>query len=531
MIHVVHPAGADDWVITRLARYLDRNGWTRSHEPNRKARINLFMPYLVWTETHFDKTPIAALFTHREHNRADKDRLWDSAARCIDTRLTMAAQYVTDLERYGPTAKVSPPVELDLFTPGELRHNGKPRVGVSGYVYPGGRKGEALVKRLADDRPPFELVASGKGWPVETRAYAWRELPDFYRSLDVYLCTAVTEGIPMPPLEALACGVPVVVPVGVGMLDELPDMPGIYHYEAGDYAAMRRAIAMALEAHADAATLRDVVAGFTIDAYAQGMFQALDAERVAYTAPGKGKAGIYVVAFGEPARECATRCIAAVKAHEPNLPMALVSDRPLGGEDVFIEQPDADIGARTAKLKVYDLAPAEWEYVLYLDADTEPREPFGFLLDVLRDGWEFVICKDMQRFALARTMIRPDNRPEATATWAEVGSDEVLQYNGGVFAFRRCGRVKTFFDRWTNEWQRWAKRDQGALLRAMHSDPLRMYVLSNMWNASDRYPVDYTPVIWHHNIEARRWRGIINGRLDGEEAWSAVENWDGRRDR
>ncbi len=44
----------------------------------------------------------------------------------------------------------------------------------------------------------------------------------------------------------------------------------------------------------------------------------------------RGNSGLYVVAFGEPSRECATRCIDAFKRHNPDVPVMLASDRPLG---------------------------------------------------------------------------------------------------------------------------------------------------------------------------------------------------------
>lgn len=36
------------------------------------------------------------------------------------------------------------------------------------------------------------------------------EMVAFYRSCDVFLCTSFSEGTPMPPLEAMSCGVPVI---------------------------------------------------------------------------------------------------------------------------------------------------------------------------------------------------------------------------------------------------------------------------------------------------------------------------------
>lgn len=55
-----------------------------------------------------------------------------------------------------------------------------------------------------------------EGFPVRSevrdRQDAWmphEQMPDFYRSLDIYVCASLSEGTPNPVLEAMACGVPV----------------------------------------------------------------------------------------------------------------------------------------------------------------------------------------------------------------------------------------------------------------------------------------------------------------------------------
>ena len=117
------------------------------------------------------------------------------------------------------------------------------------------------------------------------------------------------------------------------------------------------------------------------------------------------------------------------------------------------------IEEQTEKTKIYALAPADWEYVMYLDADTEIIADISFLYDVLADGWEMVICKNPGRFHVCANMVRPDNPDECAKTFAVMGTKEATQLNGGVFAFRRCERVKAFFDAWHDEWQRWGKRE------------------------------------------------------------------------
>lgn len=236
--------------------------------------------------------------------------------------------------------------------------------------------------------------------------------------------------------------------------------------------------------------------------------------------------GMYCVGFGGPSRECAQLCVGSFREQMPGIPIAFGGVEPLGSEDLFIELPDLDIGGRQGKLAVYDRAPKEWKYILYLDADVEVVGDISFLYWLLVDGWDVVICKDMAKYHTAWMMIRPDNKAEYDATIRSIGTGEVFQYNGGVFAFRRNTRTKRLFERWIDEWHRYGGRDQGALLRALHSDPVKLYVLFNQWNASDRYPMPVGEVaVIHHNQRARRWAGLIFGRTDSRQAWDAVDLW------
>ena len=239
-----------------------------------------------------------------------------------------------------------------------------------------------------------------------------------------------------------------------------------------------------------------------------------------------------MVAFGEPSRECARRLLVSCREHMPGLPVAVVSDRPLDAGEVFIKHadgpgvPGSDIGGRSAKTRIWDLAPAEWEYVAYLDADCELTAPVLFLFDALADGWDMLICINPGKYHVARMMQRPDNEDECKVTYEEIGSDELIQLQGGVFSFHRNERTEMLFRAWHEEWQRWGKRDQGALLRAMHKHPVQLYLLPVFWNGSTRYPRPNGAAILHHQTAARRHRGIVQGRNDSDEAWDRVAEWE-----
>jgi len=96
-----------------------------------------------------------------------------------------------------------------------------------------------------------------------------------------------------------------------------------------------------------------------------------------------------------------------------------------------------------------------------------------------------------------------------------------------VWAFGRTKRVARFFKRWQKEWERHAQRDQGALIRAMYTEPLKVYVLGNEWNTFPKYTKEIkTAGLMHYPGDARRWSGLIPGRIDSAEAWKRVELWE-----
>lgn len=532
-VHIVYQSGGH--VIDRLAEQLLSSrgtcGWTTGKQPDPQADLNYFFPYLdlACLYPNFNETPIACYFSHYEENDARKAAWWSAAAERADFGVVTARQYADMLDI--PTALAHPPVD-DQFVFGKRRQNEKPVVGVAGVVQKeSGRKGETLVRKLYSERNDIAIRAIGRGWPVRCAFIDWQNLPDFYRAIDVFLCASSVEGVPMTVLEAAACGTPCVVPVGVGMLDDLPDVDGLYRYRAGNYRSMERAIDAAIEGGGNALALRAAVGGYSVETWQMDHLSAF--ERFLYDVPSAGEdvpwskdnAGLYMVAFGSPARQCAVTAIETFKAHM-DLPVALVSNEPLGPEDIFIQHEDSDIGARRAKLSVERLAPEHWRHILYLDADTETVADISFIFNLLADGWEFVICKNPDKYHVFFNGVRPDQTAEFDETFSALGTDEALQLNGGVWAYRRTPRTRCLMQNWLREWDRWGKRDQPSLHRALYERPVRTYVLGNEWNCIDRY-YDVEQVsagINHYPMRARRHPSfkVVQGRLDSEEAWRIV---------
>jgi hypothetical protein len=267
-----------DRVIPRFSRYLsDILGWELTSRPIMGAVIYYLSAYFEYQLIRNEisrSSKMAAYFTHKEENPPNnaKARLFDRVGGLVDLRIITALMYSEDLINFGDTVQINPPVERSSFVIPN-RKNKKMVAGFSGYTYSNKRKGERLAKAVINSDPgkKLEWRASGRGWPVLTKKYPWRDLPGFYQSLDILVVTASVEGVPMPPLEILSCGGSVVIPRGVGLLDELPDLVGIHRYKKGDEKSLSRALSEAMEARSrvDREALRDVTAPYSILAWCE----------------------------------------------------------------------------------------------------------------------------------------------------------------------------------------------------------------------------------------------------------------------
>lgn len=569
-VNIVWPTPSGDRICDRLARSLsERAGWPITDLPDASADLNYDMLYIDFAQRFSDwrKTQWGAYFSHYEPDTPYKAFWWDTAAPLVSVHTYTADQYGAILP--GTVIKVTPPVD-EIF---DIRSKPKRKmftVGVSGFVDRNtGRKGERFLAMLAEEfAGRIDFIASGDGWPVRKVNHEVGGLPAFYNQLDAYICTSLIEGVPVPPLEALACGIPVIIPRGVGMLDELPEMAGIYRYTRGKVGEMKQSLESAIETakSADRETLRHAVSDYNHQAWADSHLKAFEklnmkqgnkARRkesrifASVATDQHGGRGVYYVAYGTPAMKCAIGAINSFKVHLPEIPTAIVTTQPSREDpsyrgvsdkdfqealetyskltsivDIVIQQPDEDIGGRLPKVRIYDLAPKDWTYIAYLDADTEVIAAERLLWQIVEDGWDMVICKNPSRFHVASQMRRSDNADECNLTFTETGTDQLIQLNGGAFAFQRNPRTQAFFHCWENEWKRYGKRDQAALLRALWQHPVKLYVLGNEWNNIVRYPGTTAAWLNHYPMTARRWRGVVHHPLTSPEAWKAVEEFE-----
>jgi len=179
--------------------------------------------------------------------------------------------------------------------------------------------------------------------------------------------------------------------------------------------------------------------------------------------------GVYYIGIGEKAALEMNRSIETLKASNPGIEWAYRLLRS------FMELTEKQ-ESRLAKTKLYYLSP--YEKTIYLDADTRVYHSLDPIFDILDDGWDIVITPSENQGDDLLWHLKPDERQE---TVFDVGCNP-LQLQAGVFGFNRSGKVKRFFDLWQYEWLRYKDEDQGAFLRALYRNPLRVWLMGRPWN-------------------------------------------------
>lgn len=128
---------------------------------------------------------------------------------CLCTSRDIMKESIRELPKH-PFIVFSPPsVDTEVFHPSTenlLRKDGPLRVGFSGNT-------ERPVKRFHIFE---EVMQNHKGFSFKVSSFKkegrlpHEEMPEFYRSIDVLVCTSTHEGGPLTAYEAGACGTPTV---------------------------------------------------------------------------------------------------------------------------------------------------------------------------------------------------------------------------------------------------------------------------------------------------------------------------------
>lgn len=168
----------------------------------RRHRAHIDTPHKVVKEISSHRWEHAPIFGGL--SAADAEERWmNDAGNLVTTSARLQAAFASASR---PVFHYSLGIDPELFYPG-TKANSPLAVGWAGNPDdPAKRFRELLLPACGEEFPP--RVADG--------SLSWSAMPDFYRSLDVILVTSVSEGTPLPLLEAMACGCfPVTTDVGV----------------------------------------------------------------------------------------------------------------------------------------------------------------------------------------------------------------------------------------------------------------------------------------------------------------------------
>lgn len=205
-------------------------------QPTPHADVALFMPYAAYYQRAANLSPDTvkvAWFTHFETAAPGKMSMWHRAARAMDMRIITAPVYKKMLEPHGPTRVLVPGVDTDFFKVGtEPTKLSRGRFGTTFIDSPRKRRDiiDFVARELGDEYTNVSRIVKT---PEHANYAPPEEMRDWYRHLQVYICTSTEEGIPMPVLEAGASGCRIVMPRGVGVEPFLPE-DYVWRYTAGD---------------------------------------------------------------------------------------------------------------------------------------------------------------------------------------------------------------------------------------------------------------------------------------------------------
>lgn len=186
--------------------------------------------------------------------------------------------------------------------------------------------------------------------------------------------------------------------------------------------------------------------------------------------------GAVYIAIGERAQEEAKKSVASLQRFNDISVNILYAIEMLPKSPTTLN--DDSQWSRWAKTNLNNLI-EHWTYAIYIDADTRVR---GSLMDgfnLLKDGWDMIITPSTNQ---GDDLMWHIDQEERDCTAKEIGCSKSLQLQGGLFFFRKCGRVDRLFECWREEWLRYQDQDQAALLRALHRAPVKIWLLGRPWN-------------------------------------------------
>lgn len=209
---------------------------TTSEEVDIEADVNIHIPWhtLAGLKDKGNGKHIA-VYTHC--NPPDINALYDACERA-DLIMCMAFAGRNELVQLG----VNPEKLWVNYCGTDVFKFKRKIIGIIGFSQPNGRKRESLLMDLAwqYDLSPFQFIFVGEGWEkivarlkglgvtADTLQTSDANLQEVYQQIDALLVTGYAEGGPLPLLEAMTVGTPVISPrfgYAADLLDEHYETP------------------------------------------------------------------------------------------------------------------------------------------------------------------------------------------------------------------------------------------------------------------------------------------------------------------
>jgi hypothetical protein len=184
--------------------------------------------------------------------------------------------------------------------------------------------------------------------------------------------------------------------------------------------------------------------------------------------------GIVYVAYGQKAKREVMESIKSLKQHN-SLPVTVIDESKFNGGPFLTDSQRA----RWGKLNIPELV--EYDRVLYADADTRFRADITPGFSIL-EAWDMAIVPSKNQGGALFAHI--PNAVEKETTLEEIGNPWPLQLQCGLMFFHR-ERCAGFFSCWREEYKRYSDQDQAAFLRALHREPIRVWLLGRPFNGGE----------------------------------------------
>ena len=201
---------------------------------------------------------------------------------------------------------------------------------------------------------------------------------------------------------------------------------------------------------------------------------------------GAGSRGVLYLALGSGYRHLTIASISALRRYGYHGPVRVVTDDPswvppaLNCDVVVVPDVGDGFSTRYYKTQLLEFA---YDMTLYLDSDAIPIADIDEVWRCLGDC-DIAMAAD-PRQTVGALVARDGHMAEWRDEFSlmiRLGLTSRAYFNSGVMAFRRSPATAAIFATWHEEWLRFKRRDQLALVRAVALTDTTVRTLSPTWN-------------------------------------------------